>query len=99
KHQGGDGVPVEGGVAAQAGRLPVGFDVAGVGGPPGLVVDDEEAGDLVVAGQQVEPEAGALGPPGAVVEVVHEPAHRRGQAAAVHGFGAAGVAEHGVHVL
>jgi len=42
--------------------------------PPLLVVDEDEAGELVVAAEQVDPEAYTLRPVAAAVLVVQQPA-------------------------
>jgi hypothetical protein len=95
--QGDEAGGVEGRVAVDAFGFPVGLDQVAELVPPLLVLDDVEAADLVVPGDQVEPESGALRAQGA--GSLDETGHRLGEALGVEQVNVAVRATHLFEVL
>jgi hypothetical protein len=67
------------GVQADALDLPVRLKLAAEPSPPLLIVDHDEAGELVVAAEQVDPKAHTLGPVGIRTLALQQPPQRRAE--------------------
>src|SRR5262245_49657328 len=86
-HEIGDPGAITGGVPAEPFDLPIRFDAAAELGPPGLVVDYDQAGELVAAAHQVQAESNALDLPGVGPGALDKPPHRRGETTEVQRLG------------
>src|SRR5512133_3276996 len=67
------------GVQADALDLPVRLELAAEPSPPLLIIDHDEAGELVVAAEQVDSKAHTLGPVGIRILALQQPPQRRAE--------------------